>query len=234
METLHISNREKISQSMVIKLIGVLIGVALVFLFISSPSISTAFISLLVGGIAVALTYHIMRKAYNGFTLTATHLQQHRVKGGWLLSWDNIETIGQCQEDDDGWKRPLPWIGIKIKDYHPFIDSICPRLAVDLLMEQRALLYVGIHREEREKFQDLVLDSKHVQDGKHYYKGLQATLANRMRHMRGAFGYDIFIAQGDLDRPIEDFIGLSRRYLAAANSPRTSEKAVKEQDNSAD
>jgi hypothetical protein len=33
--------------------------------------------------------------------------------------------------------------------------------------------------------------------------------------MRTAYGYDVFIAEGDLDRPIEEFIGLSRRYLAA-------------------
>ncbi|MDN2481452.1 DUF2982 domain-containing protein [Vibrio agarivorans] len=215
MKTLHLSNRERITQSMVLKLIGIMIGVALLFLFLTSPSINTALISLLVAVAAIAMTYHIMRKAYNGFTLTPTHLQQHRVKGGWVLSWHNIERIGQCEEEVDGWKRPLPWVGIRIKDYQPFVDSICPRLAVELLMEQRALLYVGVAGNNREKFQDMVLDSKRYQSGNRCFKGLQATVANRMHHMRTAYGYDVFIAEGDLDRPIEEFIGLSRRYLAA-------------------
>ncbi|QIA62983.1 DUF2982 domain-containing protein [Vibrio astriarenae] len=218
MKTMHLSNREKITQSMVLKLVAIMIGLALLFLFLAAPSINTALISLFVAVIAVGMTYHIMRKAYNGFTLTPTHLQQHRVKGGWVLSWHNIERIGQCEEDVDGWRRPLPWIGIKIRDYSPFVESICPRLAVELLMEQRALLYVGVASKNREKFQDLVLDSKHYQVGGRVFKGLQATVANRMDHMRAAYGYDIFIAEGDLDRPLEEFIGLSRRYLASADS----------------
>ncbi|MDR9825571.1 DUF2982 domain-containing protein [Vibrio sp. FNV 38] len=216
MKTVHINNRAKISQSIILKLIGIMIGLALVLLFFMAPSLDTALISLVTAVVAIAMTYHIMRKAYNGFTLTSTHLQQHRIKGGWLLAWDNIEKLGQCEESLKDWQHPLPWVGIRVKNYGPFVESICPRLAVELLMEQRALLYVGAAATNREKFQELVLDSKHVYIGDKCFKGLQATVANRMHHMRQAYGYDIFIAEGDLDRPIEDFIGLSRRYLAAA------------------
>lgn len=48
------------------------------------------------------------------------------------------------------------------------------------------------------------------------YTGLQAMLANRMQYQRDFFGYDIFISEQDLDRSAEEFVGLARRYLAAA------------------
>ncbi|GHW06799.1 hypothetical protein VCSRO149_0608 [Vibrio cholerae] len=41
-------------------------------------------------------------------------------------------------------------------------------------------------------------------------------LANRMQYQRDFFGYDIFISEQDLDRSAEEFVGLARRYLAAA------------------
>jgi hypothetical protein len=43
-------------------------------------------------------------------------------------------------------------------------------------------------------------------------------LANRMSYQRGFFDYDIFISTSDLDRDEESFVGLTRRYLAAAES----------------
>lgn len=41
-------------------------------------------------------------------------------------------------------------------------------------------------------------------------------LANRMRYQRQYFDYDIFISVQDLERDAESFVGLARRYLAAA------------------
>ncbi|QSA19907.1 DUF2982 domain-containing protein, partial [Vibrio furnissii] len=48
------------------------------------------------------------------------------------------------------------------------------------------------------------------------YKGLMAMLANRMRYQRQYYDYDVFISASDLDRSPEEFVGLARRYLAAA------------------
>lgn len=48
------------------------------------------------------------------------------------------------------------------------------------------------------------------------YDGLQAMLANRMKYQREFYGYDVFISASDLDREADEFVGLTRRYLAAA------------------
>ncbi len=195
------------------------------------------------------------------FTLTPTHFQQHFYKGGWVLKWSNIQKIGLCTYEQDGWHQPLPWIGIKVKDYSPYLDSICPKITCELLLSQRALLYLGAKQAGKESnFEDMVLDSSHYHarcteagcvelskfkesenteecyfsdsqtqaasepskassDEKAVikdYSGLQAMLANRMKYQRGFHGYDIFISTNDLNISGEEFVGLARRYLAAA------------------
>lgn len=152
-------------------------------------------------------------------------------------------------------------VGIKVKDYSPYLDSICPKITCELLLSQRALLYLGAKQAGKESnFEDMVLDSSHYhtrctengcvelsqyKEAKNIddvsfsaqqtqmdadshdeannqnavikdYSGLQAMLANRMKYQRGFHGYDIFISTHDLNISGEEFVGLARRYLAAA------------------
>ena len=71
-------------------------------------------------------------------------------------------------------------------------------------------------------FEDIVLDSKpYKSEQGREYRGLQAMLANRMNYQRSYFDYDIFISANDIDRSAEEFVGLARRYMAAAESEGT-------------
>lgn len=135
-----------------------------------------------------------------------------------MVKWNNISQIGVCSYEREGWHQPLPWVGIRLKHYAPYLNSICPRLSTQLLLSQRALLYLGAQQKARHhQFEDLVLDSTPYVDAEgKQYTGLQAMLANRMQYQRDFFGYDIFISEQDLDRSAEEFVGLARRYLAAA------------------
>ncbi|WPC72347.1 DUF2982 domain-containing protein [Vibrio porteresiae] len=170
------------------------------------------------------LSWWILRLSRVQFTLTATHLSQQVAKGGWVVKWSNIQQIGICEyQNAEGWCQPLPWIGIRLKQYEPYLDSICPRLASDILMSQRALLYLGAKQHPMgAQFEDIILDALPY-EGKHgkRYSGLAAMLANRMHYQREFHGYDIFISTADLDREAEDFVGLARRYLAAAEPDTT-------------
>jgi len=174
-------------------------------------------VGLLFGGLLFAAYYFIVRCRVM-FTLTPTHLQQHFFKGGWVLKWSNIQSIGLCEYGEQGWYKPLPWIGIKLKHYEPYLDGICPRIATEILLSQRALLYLGAKQFGKEQdFENIVLDSStYSPSGKKRYKGLLAMLANRMKYQRAYHGYDIFISVNDLDRSGEEFVGLARRYLASA------------------
>lgn len=171
--------------------------------------------------VLIALFYAarwLIKTSIVAYTLTATHFQQHFYKGGWVLQWHNISKIDICQCQHQGWYQPLPWIGIRLKHYSPFLDSICPRITTEMLLSQRPLLYVGLQQQQQvTQFEDIVLDpSPYVTSNGEQYIGLQAMLANRMHYQRQFFGYDVFISTSDLDRPAEEFVGLLRRYLAAS------------------
>ncbi|AMF94352.1 DUF2982 domain-containing protein [Vibrio fluvialis] len=219
MQTVHLSNHHFDLHSPYAKVVGFVAIVATLFLVILSPSWPQALISLFAMGSLCGLGYWLIRKSWVGYTLTPTHFQQHLFHGGWVVKWSNISHIGICSYEQEGWYQPLPWIGIKLKQYEPYLDGICPRIATEILLSQRALLYLGARQKNQESsFEDMVLDSQpfcEQRKGK-VYKGLMAMLANRMRYQRQYYDYDVFISANDLDRSAEEFVGLARRYLAAA------------------
>ncbi|MDN3714858.1 DUF2982 domain-containing protein [Vibrio breoganii] len=167
---------------------------------------------------ALAMVIYTYKRGVVRFTITDTHLQQHTFKGGWVVKWQNVSSLGLCRSHQPTQSSELPWIGIRLKDPVPFVKQACPRLITNLLLEQRPLLYLGARETEKEHlFQDQVLDSSRVElkDGE-TIKGLQACLYHRMHYQREYWGYDIFISTADLDRDGEEFVGLLRKYLAGS------------------
>jgi hypothetical protein len=183
---------------------------------VNSFSIALLTLAMFIG--FAAFSWLLLKKSLINYTLTSTHFQQHLFKGGWVLKWNNISQLSLCHFQYGEWNYPLPWIGIRIKDYQPYLDSICPRIIADILLEQRSLLYTGLRQKGQVgRFEDLVLDeTPFVTPKGTVYKGLLAMMANRMRYQREVFGFDIFISTSDLGQDKEAFIGLTRRYLAAA------------------
>ncbi|WP_257972710.1 DUF2982 domain-containing protein, partial [Vibrio parahaemolyticus] len=200
------------------RLILLLVALITLFLVVISPGWKQAMLSVILMAIIVGFAVLMIKKSQVTFTLTASHFQQHLFKGGWVVRWRNIESIGICSYQQDGWHQPLPWIGIRLKHYSPYLDAICPRIATEILLSQRALLYLGARQNHcEEKFEDMVLDPQpYTSKAGKQYDGLQAMLANRMKYQREFYGYDVFISASDLDREADEFVGLTRRYLAAA------------------
>ncbi|MGR5237654.1 DUF2982 domain-containing protein [Vibrio alfacsensis] len=218
METLHITNSHFKTDAPINKLIMLLVVVITLFLVLISPSWKQAILSVILMAIIVSFAIMLIRKGQVSFTLTASHFQQHLFKGGWVVRWKNIDSIGICTYQQEGWHQPLPWIGIRLKHYSPYLNAICPRIATEVLLSQRALLYLGAKQHQCEtKFEDMVLDPlPYISKDGIRYDGLLAMLANRMKYQRQFYGYDVFISANDLDRDAEAFVGLARRYLAAA------------------
>ncbi len=218
MRTIHFANHHFDLTSRYAKLIGIGSLIIALGFIVWAPNWQQSIIAVV--GIITLLTtgYWLIRKSRVGYTFTPTHIQQHLFRGGWVLKWNNISKIGVCTFEQDGWHQPLPWIGIKLKRYTPYLDSICPRIASEILLSQRALLYLGAKQKNQEiHFEDMVLDSKPYSENKNtIYTGLMAMLANRMKYQRQYHDYDVFISANDLDRSAEEFVGLARRYLAAA------------------
>ncbi|MDF2154307.1 DUF2982 domain-containing protein [Vibrio sp. CAU 1672] len=218
METLHLTNSHFKPDSPLNKLIILVLVIVTLSLVIIAPGWPQAVLSVVLMAVIVGFATLLIKKSQVSFTLTAYHLQQHLFKGGWVVKWRNIDNIGICTYEQEGWHQPLPWIGIRLKHYSPYLNSICPRIATEVLLNQRALLYLGARQHQREsEFEDMVLDqTPYISSEGVQYKGLLAMLANRMAYQRKFYGYDVFISASDLDRDAEAFVGLARRYLAAA------------------
>ncbi len=220
METLYLTNSHFKSRSSITKITLFVVALITLSLVMIASGWKQAMLSVILMFAIVGFAVLMIKKSQVAFTLTATHFQQHLFKGGWVVRWRNIESIGICGYQQDGWYQPLPWIGVRLKHYSPYLDAICPRIATEILLGQRALLYLGARQNKcEEKFEDIVLDpSPYTSSNGIQYQGLLAMLANRMKYQRDFYGYDIFISASDLDREAEDFVGLTRRYLAAAES----------------
>lgn len=223
MQTVHLTNQPFVFSSITVKWLSGVFAIGCLFLLLYAPGWQQALLSAFAIAALVGFGYVLILKGTVKFTLTATHFQQHLFKGGWVIKWSNVQKVGICTYEQDGWHQPLPWIGIKLKDYSPYLTGICPRIATEILLSQRALLYLGARQHQQsEQFEDIVLDSHaYTNNNGMVYKGLLAMLANRMKHQRGYYDYDIFISANDLDRSAEEFVGLMRRYLAAVESEET-------------
>ena len=106
---------------------------------------------------------------------------------------------------------PLETIGFKIKSYTDFLNTISPRLATHLLMEQRPLLMqnIGENCASGSCYEQSMFDDKpFVMDDGTVIKGVKAMLAHRMVELRNRLGLDIFISSSELDRDATEFAAL--------------------------
>jgi hypothetical protein len=218
METQQIANFELSFNSAMHRLSLLFIIVLSLIAIMFAPSFRLALIIATVIIITALMLWWLIRKSHVVFTLSATHLQQHLYRGGWVVKWNNVSALGLCYYDYHGWQQPLPWIGIKLKRTAPYLNTICLNIVTNILLSQRSLLFLGSKQSGQSIiFEDIVLDSeRHRTDEGEIYTGLTAMLANRMRYQRNYHGYDIFISTSDLSISGEEFIGMARRYWAAA------------------
>ena len=192
--------------------IGVMI-VAILLLMLLPESVYLFGIFALSGAIVTLLIgWFKMREPPHSIELTKRYIHYQHRHGKWQLDWTNVQRIDVPRISQGIDQKPLSMVGIKIKDYQPLLESISPRLATNLLLEQRALLLHnngcatgGCYNN------DLIEDDKYkMPDGK-IIKGIPAMLANRMRKLRNSLGFDLFISVAELDRSSDDFVALLKQ-----------------------
>lgn len=152
-------------------------------------------------------------------SLTNYHLQHHSSRGGWCLQWHNIIQLGQPSIYVNDFEQPLLYIGLKIKDYKPFLESICLREANQLIIHHRKLLKLVIQHAQREieDVESLLFNADDYQtQSDEIYTGMLALLAHQMKALRDYYGYDIFISADDFDMSIDDVLGKLRQKKASA------------------
>jgi hypothetical protein len=177
--------------------------VYLAAIFVTSASIVT-----------LLLAWFKFREPPFSMELSRQELSYKHRQGQWCLTWDNIQRVDIPRISKGFELQALHLVGIKIKDYEPLLDSISPRLVSNILMEQRPLLIHGQRQGCNSGgcySNDLLEDDSYKASSGKVYTGLKAMLAHRMTKLRANLGYDLFIANAELDRPTEDFVALLRQ-----------------------
>ncbi len=157
-----------------------------------------------------------IREPEFSFFLTRHAIQYRHRFGIWQLDWHNIQRVDIPTINQAGHVKKLDMIGIKIKDYSDFLETVSPRLMSNILMEQRPLLLQGDNPDDNCHNghcygQDLLENDQYKDSSGKLYTGIKAMFANRMIKLRQRLGYDIFVAGAELDRSEQAFIDLLKQ-----------------------
>lgn len=111
--------------------------------------------------------------------------------GRYQLAWSDIAAIGQASLDG----VDARYIGIRLKHYDVFLSHLPLRLAVRLLIEQRHLLMIGLRHQcpTGQCPTDLLIETGDFSTAQQTFRGVQAMFAHRMKNLRQAWNYDLFI-----------------------------------------
>lgn len=167
-----------------------------------------------------------LREPEFSFSISSEHLHFHHRVGGWSLRWSNIIRVGQPTLIRGFESVDLPYVGIKVRDVEALLSFMMPRLAVNLLTEQRPLLSLALRYGaiERHELQDWIVEDNHYRAASgQQYSGVIAMLGHRMGHLRDLYGYDLLIHESSLDRDASDFVRLLRDYLLHYQAPTDTE-----------
>lgn len=191
-----------------------LVVLALAFILISLLPRSLFLIGVfaLSGGIVTLLIgWFKIREPEHSIELSKNQICYKHRHGIWRLDWQNIQRVDIPRVTAGLEQKPLEMVGIKLKDYQPLLASISPRLATNLLLEQRPLLLQSNQCATGGCYSaDLIEDDKFKMPDGNIVTGIPAMMANRMSKLRASLGFDLYISASELDRSTEDFVSLLR------------------------
>ena len=165
------------------------------------------------GIVGLVMGWFKIREPIYSLEITPEGIRYIHRNGEWQLEWENVQRIDAPRVTRGIEVRDLEMVGFRLKRMEPVVDSISPRLATNILMEQRPLLL----QNPDEKCvtgncasADLLEDDQFKLPDGRLLRGVQAMFASRMSKLRERLGYDLFIAAAELDRPVNDFVALLR------------------------
>jgi hypothetical protein len=191
--------------------LGVVIFAITMFLWLTDTPIITAAYGLLFITSAV-LIFLGSAKIFEppvSMSITPQAITYLHRRGTWQIQWDNILRFDIPRLHRGLELDSMPYIGFRLHDIEPVLQSITPRLAVYLLSEQRHLLIAALRHERpdlREYSPYFEVPERYKGASGTEYRGVQAMFAVRCEHFRELLGYDLFVSATALDRPPEEFI----------------------------
>jgi len=131
----------------------------------------------------------------------------HR-KGQWQLDWQAIKSINLISNTHGLTLETLDYLGVSLTSTDEIIGHISPRLANQLIHEQKPLLAYSLRSGLITSEQAIVnFDSYTNQQGEEIF-GPIAGFLHQCDVLNLALGSHLFIAQINVDRPLNEFVTL--------------------------
>lgn len=145
-----------------------------------------------------------------------TVLFKHR-KGYWQLHWHQIRAIQPITNTCGVELQQLNYIGLTLNSIEDIKDHISLRLANHLIHEQQPLITYCVSRELIKPEQAIInFEVFKCQDGQEI-KGPLAGFLHQCQVLKQALGAHIYIANGNIDRSLNEFAALLKQCKAASN-----------------
>lgn len=193
---------------------GVLVVIGIALFLVSATYFVQGLVSFCIGILALVLGVAKMFEPEASLSLHHDRLIFRHRKGQISLPWSVVQRIDTVRVHHGMEQIDLPFIGIKLKDITPMLDSISPRLATGLLTEQRPLMMTAAAQDESLDTLEAYLGAEFtpLNLGEKNYSGVLAMFGHRSQMLNKYLGYHFYIANDSLDRPASNAITLLRNY----------------------
>lgn len=198
--------------SLLVGVVGLLIASA-IFAWLPERFFLVGIFATSAGLVALLIAWFKFREPMFSVEISRQYVRYLHRRGHWQVSWDNIQRVDVPKAQRNLQLEDLSLVGIKLKDYAPFLATTPLRLMTNILMEQRPLLLLGGEDNCASGgcySADLIEDDKYKYSDGTVITGIPAMLANRMGKLRQRLGYDLYINVAELDRSEREFVQLLR------------------------
>ncbi len=196
-------------------LVGSLLAlVGLVLFLLSKALFAQGLLCFCLGVLALVLGIAKMAEPEASLSLYRDKLIFRHRKGLVEIPWQQIQRVDQVRVHQGIELIELPYIGFKLKDITPLLESISPRLATGLLTEQRPLMMTAAAQNEDLEELEAYLGAEFnpLTVNERQYTGVLAMFGHRSLMLGQHLGYHFYIANDSLDRTPQEAVILLRSY----------------------
>jgi hypothetical protein len=143
---------------------------------------------------------------------------QHK-KGHWQLPWHEIKAINTVTNTRGINLEQLAYVGVTLHNIDTLIASITPRLANQLIHEQKPLLAYCLSAGLITQQQATLNFEWYTSSKGEKLFGPTAGFLHQCHVLHDALGAHLFIAQINIDRSIEECVELLKRCKASSKTP---------------
>ena len=199
--------------------VGALLLSLAFWLFVSFPQgFAPGLVLFTFGAISLILGVSKLGEPEISFELSQSGLLFRHRKGQFYVDWDNIQRMDIPRVTQGVDIKELPYIGIKLRQINPVLDSISPRLATGLVSEQRPLLMTATTQtDDLGKLEDqLSAEFTPFESNGDRYRGVLAMFGHRCELLSDTLGFHLFLPQDSMDRDAAEFLAMLKEFRARA------------------